>query len=457
MIAYWRIKQFFLLAGDAALFYLALFLALLIRYQKNPLPELWSTHWPVFTPAVLLWTLIFFINGQYDLEKAKNNLAFYRSFLAALGINFLLTIGYFYAVNLPQITPKTILILLAALYLPLFVLWRAALQHWLSRGAAKIRLLFIDLTDEAMELIDSFIKEPQLGYETAAVICDPDNPLKEKLPPKVFVQPQLNNLLELIKDKKIDTLVLCRGLNPELEQLLYQSLFLRVTTVDIASFFEAITHRVPTSIISELWFLENLKESQKKVYNAVRQILDYCFGLLMGLICLLLLPLMAPLIYFQDRGPIFYKQKRVGRGGRVFTISKFRTMRQGAESNGAQFASPRDPRVTAFGRILRLIRLDELPQAWNILRGEMSFIGPRPERPEFVAELEAAMPFYNIRHLVKPGLTGWAQINYPYADSIQGNLIKLQYDLYYLKNRSILVDLIIVLKTIPVVAKWLGR
>jgi lipopolysaccharide/colanic/teichoic acid biosynthesis glycosyltransferase len=230
-----------------------------------------------------------------------------------------------------------------------------------------------------------------------------------------------------------------------------------VTVVEIGQFFEEITHRVPITLLSELWFLENLKESQKKIYGAARQALDFLFGALMGLICLLLWPVLAPLIYLQDRGPIFYKQRRVGQGGRVFTIYKFRTMRVGAENGQAQFAALNDPRVTPAGRVLRLLRLDELPQAWNLLRGDMSFIGPRPERPEFVAELQAAMPFYNIRHLIKPGLTGWAQINYHYTDSLSGNLIKLQYDLYYIKNRSLLLDLVIVLKTIPVVAKWLGR
>lgn len=452
-----KLKQIFLLGGDAVIFYAALFLALALRYQMKPLPEVWTAHWPVFTPIALLWLLVFFMNGLYDLTKAKNNLNFYRAFLAALGINVLLTIGYFYLSNFAFLTPKTILALLAIIYLPLFALWRGLFQFWLLRSTSKNRLLFIDLTDEALELITSFSHDPQLGFEAVAVICELTNPRQRKLPPGIIIEENLERLPELIKQKKIDLLVLCRPIDPKLARLLYQTLFLQVTVAEIGQFFEEITHRVPVSLLSELWFLENLKESQKKIYSAARQALDYFFGALAGLICLLVLPVLAPLIYLPDRGPIFYKQRRVGQGGRVFTIYKFRTMRVGAENGQAQFAALNDPRVTPAGRMLRLLRLDELPQAWNLLRGEMSFIGPRPERPEFVEELQAAMPFYNIRHLIKPGLTGWAQINYSYTDSLPGNLIKLQYDLYYIKNRSLFLDLIIILKTIPVVAKWLGR
>jgi lipopolysaccharide/colanic/teichoic acid biosynthesis glycosyltransferase len=128
-----------------------------------------------------------------------------------------------------------------------------------------------------------------------------------------------------------------------------------------------------------------------------------------------------------------------------------------AEQNGTQFTQPGDARITKVGKFLRLSRLDELPQAWNILKNEMSFIGPRPERPEFVAKLEQMMPYYNARHLVKPGLTGWAQVNHGYADTLESNLTKLQYDIYYIKNRSLLLDGIILLKTVSVVIKWLGR
>jgi lipopolysaccharide/colanic/teichoic acid biosynthesis glycosyltransferase len=160
-----------------------------------------------------------------------------------------------------------------------------------------------------------------------------------------------------------------------------------------------------------------------------------------------------------DFGPIFYRQKRVGQDSRIFEVIKFRTMVPDAEKDGAQWAHEKDKRITRIGSFLRKTRLDELPQLWNVLRGQMSFIGPRPERPEFAFsnELLSQIPFYQIRHTIKPGLTGWAQIKYPYGASIKDTLQKLQYDLFYIKNRSFVLDLAIILKTTKIILSGGGR
>jgi lipopolysaccharide/colanic/teichoic acid biosynthesis glycosyltransferase len=158
--------------------------------------------------------------------------------------------------------------------------------------------------------------------------------------------------------------------------------------------------------------------------------------------------LIAIVVRLENRGPVFYSQTRVGQGGQTFTLHKFRTMWGNAEANGMAWASQNDPRVTFVGRYLRKLRFDELPQLWNILKGDMSLVGPRPERPEFVGPLAALIPFYDERHLIKPGLTGWAQINYPYGSSIADARRKLQLDLYYIKHTSLELDLIILLRTL---------
>jgi lipopolysaccharide/colanic/teichoic acid biosynthesis glycosyltransferase len=158
-----------------------------------------------------------------------------------------------------------------------------------------------------------------------------------------------------------------------------------------------------------------------------------------------------------DGGRVLFRQKRVGQNGRIFEIVKFRTMKANAEQNGPQFAQKDDPRITKFGRFLRLTRLDELPQFWNILTGNLSLVGPRPERPEFVDEFEKKIPYYQVRHLIKPGLAGWAQLNYEYAANLEESYKKLQYELYYIKNRSLLLDLSILLKTIRLVLARAGR
>jgi lipopolysaccharide/colanic/teichoic acid biosynthesis glycosyltransferase len=160
---------------------------------------------------------------------------------------------------------------------------------------------------------------------------------------------------------------------------------------------------------------------------------------------------------FANKGPLFYSQQRVGKMGKVFKIYKLRSMVVNAESNGAVWAKKNDKRITNFGRLLRSTRCDELPQFYNVLRGDMSLIGPRPERPEFVKELTETIPFYKIRHLIRPGLTGWAQVKYPYANSVKEQEMKLLYDLYYIKQRNIILDFKIIIKTITTVLFYRGQ
>jgi lipopolysaccharide/colanic/teichoic acid biosynthesis glycosyltransferase len=189
----------------------------------------------------------------------------------------------------------------------------------------------------------------------------------------------------------------------------------------------------------------------------LQRLTDILFSLV-GLICLLpFLPLVALIIYLDSPGPVFYSQIRAGHTGYPFRVYKFRSMIPDAETKGqAIWAKKDDDRITRFGKFMRRTRLDELPQLWNVLRGDMSVIGPRPERPEFIAELEKAIPFYNVRHLIRPGLTGWAQVKYRYGNTKEDALIKLQYDLYYIKHRSPFLNLAILWRTIGVVLRFQG-
>ena len=221
---------------------------------------------------------------------------------------------------------------------------------------------------------------------------------------------------------------------------------------DFSSFVERETGRVDLDTVNPSWLIfSDGFSSGRAVSIVVRRAFDIIVSGLALLVTAPVILLFAVLVKLDSSGPAFFRQTRVGHFGVEFGLMKLRSMRTDAEKDGAQFAQERDPRITRIGRFIRLTRIDELPQCWNVLKGDMSFVGPRPERPEFVAELAEKLPFYSERHIVKPGITGWAQINYPYGASLDDSRHKLEYDLYYAKNYSLFLDLLILLQTLRVV------
>ena len=232
-----------------------------------------------------------------------------------------------------------------------------------------------------------------------------------------------------------------------------------VEVVPMSTVYEQLLERVPVEYLPPDWAVTSFVDAvrSREASQAAKRAVDVVCALF-GLVFLVVItPLIALAIWVDSGRPIFFTQPRVGQGGRRFRLVKFRTMGQGAEANGARWAAPNDPRVTSVGRWLRRIRLDELPQILNVLLGEMSLIGPRPERPEFVEELERRIPFYRTRLIGRPGLTGWAQVNFRYADSVEDALVKLEYDLYYLKQRSLAFDVRVAFKTLGAVVGLQGR
>ena len=221
---------------------------------------------------------------------------------------------------------------------------------------------------------------------------------------------------------------------------------------DFSTFMERETGRVDLDTVNPSWLIfSDGFSSGRMISSAFKRIFDICASLVLLVLTAPVIALFAILVKLDSRGPAFFRQTRVGLYGQSFSLIKLRSMRTDAEKGGAQWAAKDDPRVTRIGRLIRKMRIDELPQAWTVLKGEMSFVGPRPERPEFVSDLEDKLPYYAERHMVKPGITGWAQINYPYGASIEDSRHKLEYDLYYAKNYSPFLDLLILLQTLRVV------
>lgn len=223
--------------------------------------------------------------------------------------------------------------------------------------------------------------------------------------------------------------------------------------------YEAITQRIPVQYVSRDFYryFPFSRSNQNHLYLLVSRITEIVFSIVGISFGLLLFPVIVIGNVFGNRGKLFYTQERVGKNGEIFEIYKYRTMVKNAEKNGAVFSTSGDVRITPFGKFMRKTRMDEFPQFLNILKGDMAIIGPRPERPIFVNEIAEVMPFYETRHVLKPGLTGWAQVNYSYGDSIEDSLVKLQYDLYYIKHRSIFLDINIIIKTFSTVLFYRGQ
>lgn len=465
---YYRFKQITLLVGDLIILYAGLYFALVLRYwQFNPpsFAELLSPMIWLFAMAAI----ILFIVGLYDIGQMKNSWPFFQKIITTAVIWLALSIAYFY-INSTKImaSPKTILLLCAVVGFGLLAGWRCIYNYFISTSL-KIKIVFAGLTKETTELITVLNNKPELGYEVAGLIGNLQdeaelNQEKFSRLKKIILEKNLPEINNLIKQLQVQMVIVSPAMsqNEELMKRLYADLFHHVGVADLANFYEEIFKRIPPFTFSESWFIANLQEQNKKIYDRGRILLDYLLAAIMSVFFTATFPLIALLIKITSRGPIFLIQERIGRMGKTFKIYKYRTMKslgQGgsAEIGGPQFATVNDARITGLGKFLRKTRLDEVPQFINILKGEMGIIGPRPERPEFVRQLTAAMPFYTLRHLIKPGLTGWAQLQNSYYGTLEENLRKLEYDLYYIKNRNLILDIVIILQTLNILGRMTGR
>jgi sugar transferase (PEP-CTERM system associated) len=305
----------------------------------------------------------------------------------------------------------------------------------------------------------------RFGFELLGFIPIPGDNREEGIQNEKQLHVKIDeNFKNFIADNGIDEVVIAcdqrRGTLPV--EILFDCRLRGVKVTDLLDFMERETGQIVVNLMYPSWVIySNGFNSQ----NYLRDALDYTMNCLMAAIVLLLawpfMLLTAIIIFFEDvnlkNASVFYKQERVGLNGRLFNIIKFRSMHLDAEKDGAKWATANDSRVTKVGFFIRKFRIDELPQVWNVFRGEMSFIGPRPERPQFVEQLIKEIPYYNQRHNVKPGIAGWAQLNYPYGASIEDSMEKLKFDLYYVKHQGLMLDILILIRTVEVVLFGKGR
>ncbi len=441
-----RLKIFILFASDILIFYISLALTLIIRYliidrASGTFLNSINLHFTSFSIIFIFWLFTFWAAGLYEITKLRNEELFYKTLIVAFLINTVLAVFFFYFIPHFIITPKINLFIDLALTLLILYFWRRYFNKW-ARSAFKTSVIFLGASPEIMELKEFLNHNPQLGYEIAGVLA-PDN---------------ISELESLWQAKKFSLIVSAEEFDhsKKLALILFQYFKKGVIISDLDKFYENITSRIPLSIVREVWFLENISKIEKGGYETAKRAFDIVLGILLGFAAIVSFPIVLIGIAIFDPGPIFYRQKRVGKNGRIFTLTKFRSLSAGNKFN--QMQKPDSERITLFGRFLRKSHLDELPQAWNILKNEMSFIGPRPEKPDFVERLSIEIPFYEMRHLIKPGVAGWAQLHNPNAGpSFKETMEKLQYDLYYVKNRSVFLDFSIALKTLRILVSGAGK
>ena len=416
------IKRIILLGGDIFILYLSLSLTLLIRYGLPfSFPRL-SDHLFPFSLIFIFWLLFFLIADLYNLQLLRMPNLLVRHTTHAISFAFSLSVLLFYLFgSFFALTPKTNLLLFTAITSLLFLGWRFLALHLFSLG--QMRILFAGSSPVFSDLSQHIKKNPQLGYEL------------------VGHSEASSSLLKIAKHKRAELIVLGSGDLDFFRQLLLPT---RVYFLSARDFYESLFGRVAADLIDHEWIL-HVTSRRYAFFETLKRLGDFFLGLVLAIFFLPLGFLIVLIILLTSRGPVIYSQKRTGQGGMPFTLYKFRTMTHGAD--GPLWTEKNDDRVTWFGKFLRFTHLDELPQLWNILRGDIAFVGPRPERIE-LAEKYRALPYYDLRHLIKPGITGWAQIAFPPSTSLEEARAKLSYDLHYLKYRSFFVDVILLLKTI---------
>jgi exopolysaccharide biosynthesis polyprenyl glycosylphosphotransferase len=417
------------------------------------------SHWPWFVVLGTLWLVLAWANGLYDPRRWTDRWA-----AAVLSVQVsaqvLLVWALAYFVPPPWTLVRHVVVFFtlgAALLMPL---WRQVYAAVVSRAAFRRRVLIIGAGLAGRTLLEALRHERSAGFEVLGFADDAPS-LAGTVIDGVRVVTDRHGLVATARRLGATELVLAvtHTLHGELFRALMDAREQGLVVTPMPVLYEEVTGRVPVEHIADHWAVALPLDTAaaRGLYPLARRSYDLILALLGAGVLVLVLVIVGPVIRLTSPGPIFYRQERVGWRGRLFTLLKLRTMMADAEPDGPVWAARDDPRVTTVGRWLRRTRLDELPQVINILRGDMSVVGPRPERPEFVALLAEQIPFYRARHAIRPGLTGWATIHQGYASSTADALLKLQYDLYYLKHQSLVVDAAILLRTLAMLLRLGGR
>ena len=443
MTAFSRKAPWIILLGDLVAFVAALWITLSLRYVETAGRDIFMEHLIPFSLLFVVWILVFFIFGLYDKQSIVFRSRLPGALIQVQVANILIATSFFYFIPWYGISPKTTLFLYLLISLCLILFWRIY-GYFLIVPRSKERAVVIGGGDEMRELVSEIRNGAHLNIEVATVI---DIDAADSTDINAAIEDSSASLVvvDLYNDK-------VREILPKL----YNLLFSQIRFIGMDKIYEDVFDRVPLSLVKHNWFLENISTSPKIIYDILKRLMDILSALVLGLISLIFYPFVALAIKLEDGGAVFFKQIRVGRNNMPVSIVKFRSMGAHGEKDGLA----KEIKVTKVGAFIRKTRIDEMPQLWNVLKGDISMIGPRPEVPALVSVYENDVPYYNIRHLIKPGLSGWAQIYHKtppkFEASNEDTKMKVSYDLYYIKNRSFMLDLNIALKTIKEIVSRKG-
>lgn len=439
-----------LILGDVSVFIISLWLTLFLRYLSIPSLDLFLVHLVPFMLLTGAWLFVFYIAGLYDKQTVFLKSLLISRIVKTQVLNSIIAALLFLIIPF-GIAPKTNLVIYLVLSVALMSLWRLKLYRRIEPKTRHRAILLAD-GKEAIELVDETNNNDRYSYTFIRIIDQETAGKTEDFEVK---------LLRLIEKERVDIVVANPG-SPYVTKALpkiFDLAFLRFKTtfLDFYKVYEDTFDRVPVSSIQYEWFLSNISQSKSDVYDFIKRGIDIIGALVLMIPAGIIFPIVAALIKLEDKGPLFYTTQRVGQFNALITIYKFRT-KNGSDVGAAALKSTLvDTKIGAF---LRKTRIDELPQLINVLKGDLSFIGPRPEMPALVEVYAKLVPYYNARHFMKPGLSGWAQINnfdVPRGGvDVERTKVKISYDLYYLERRSLFLDIQIGLKTIATIVMRTG-
>jgi lipopolysaccharide/colanic/teichoic acid biosynthesis glycosyltransferase len=446
-----RKETFLLMLGDALCFYVALFAALFLRYQDIPGGELLSIHLVPFTILFAIWLLVFFIAGLYERQTSLFKKRLPSRILNSQIANSVIAVLFFYFLPIFSITPKTNLFLVLVLSFLFILYWRKQSERLFAAREREAAILIAG--GKEMRSLEAEVNgNSRYGLRFASAI-DLDAMKPEEIEGAVRKLLSAGGFTAIVADFTDDRL---GAILPEF----YNLLFSNVRLIEMQEMYEDIFSRVPLSLLGHSWFLENVSAAPRRVYDALKRITDIVLGLILLVISMPFDIAAFIAIKLDDGGPAFIVQERVGKNDKPVRIYKFRTMSRN-DAGAYEGESAKGNVVTRVGAFLRKSRIDEFPQLWCVVRGDLSLIGPRPELPALADAYHTSVEYYRVRHLLKPGLSGWAQIyheNHPHHGlGIEETREKLSYDLFYVKHRSFLLDLKIALRTVQTLVSRSGR